>query len=183
MLWYPLGTDKAQTVMQEMKDKAVDVARTQLGLANYQIREIRPEDLPSPSTVNFTITIAAGLATLTVTRVIQSNSILIVGGFYAPDVFNNRDGIIEGTVGEPILHMVWISRGTELIRKWPLCPVFPMNNTGAVTEGYCIFYPEDVAQFVFYAKATATVDQVSQCWYLGVCLLPPGSVTATRAAT
>ena len=47
MLWYSGKTDKAVSIMQEIKQKAVDIAKAQLNLATYQIREIRPEDLPS----------------------------------------------------------------------------------------------------------------------------------------
>lgn len=194
MLWYPLRTAKAVSVMQELKQKAADIATNQLNLATYQIREIRPEDLPSPSTTDFTVTIAANSATRTVTRRLLSNSLLIICGFSCPDVKNNITSILPTaplTAGQPFtvtlghgaatLKHVWITIGTELIRKWPFCEVFASEDAACITEGYVIAYPDDVIQFVFYAKEQATIDQVSQTWYIGIALLPPGAVRATEA--
>ncbi len=200
MLWYSVRTAKAVTVMQEIKQMAVDIAVNQLRLAQYQIREIRPEDLPSPSVVDFTVTIAANAASRVVVRRLQSNSLIIIAGFYCPDVKNNITGILpteltaghegeetypqpfEVTLGHgnPILKHVWFTRGTELIRRWPLCPVYADADGAKVTEGYVIYYPDDVAIIQFFAKDQATIDQVSQTWYLGVSLLPPGGTTATE---
>lgn len=194
MLWYPLRSDKAVSVMQEIKQKAADIATNQLNLASYQIREIRPEDLPSPSTTDFTITIAANAATRTVTRRVNSNSLLIICGFSCPDVRNNISGIlptapltagqpftVTAGTGVPILKHVWVTIGTELIRKWPFCEVYASEDGAMVTEGYIIAYPDDVIELVFYAKDQATIDQVSQTWYIGVSLLPPGATRATEA--
>ena len=193
MLWYSGDTDKAVSIMQEIKQKAADIAKTQLQLATYQIREIRPEDLPSPSVNDFAVDIAAGSATRTVTRKVSSNSIIIIAGIYAPDVKNNMNYIVgvsheqpwtvtEG-FGVPTLKHVWFYRGTELIRKWPLCPAYADENAKVVTEGYIIYYPDDVVQVIWYAKEQKTVDQISQDWYLGVCLLPPGATQATIAVS
>ena len=192
MLWYSVRTAKAVSVMQEIKQMAVDIAVNQLRLAQYQIREIRPEDLPSPSVVDFTVTIAANAASRVVIRRLQSNSLIIIAGFYCPDVKNNIQGILPtGTdeepqpfevtlgTGNPILKHVWFTRGTELIRRWPLCPVYADADGAKVTEGYVIYYPDDVARIEFFAKDQATIDQVSQTWYLGIALLPPGGTTAT----
>lgn len=193
MLWYSGDTDKAVSVMQEIKQKAVDIAKTQLNLATYQLREIRPDDLPSPSTIDFTVYFAAASATRTVNRRMNSNSILIIAGIYAPDVKNNITRIastggeqpfdVTAGLGVPIVKMIWLSRGTELIRKWPICPVYADEDGKCVTEGYVIYYPDDVVNIVWYAKDVMTHDQISQCWYLGVTLLPPGSTSATTAVT
>lgn len=195
MLWYSKSTDKAVSIMQEIKQKAADIAKNQLNLATYQIREIRPEDLPSPSANDFVVGVAANQATTTVTRKVQSNSLVIIAGFYCPDVNNNVLGI-ESTdleqpydvslghgAGAPILKHVWFSRGTELIRKWPLCPVYADEDGACVTEGYVIYYPDDVINIVFYAKDQMTIDQISQTWYLGISLLPPGGLRSTEAST
>ena len=182
--------------MQEVKQMAVDIAVNQLRLAQYQIREIRPEDLPSPSTTDFTVTVAANAASRTVTRKIQSNSLIIIAGLYCPDVRNNITGILPtapltagqpfdvtlGT-GNPILKHVYLSRGTELIRRWPLCPVYADGDGAKVTEGYVIYYPDDVATIQFFVKEIATIDQVSQTWYLGIALLPPGGTNATEVVS
>ena len=196
MLWYSVRTDKAVSVMQEVKQMAVDIAVNQLRLAQYQIREIRPEDLPSPSTVDFTVTVAANQASRTVTRRVLSNSVIIIAGFYCPDVKNNITGILPtGTethpqpfevtlgTGNPVLKHVWFSRGTELIRRWPLCPVYADADGAKVTEGYVIYYPDDVAIIQFFAKEQQTIAQVSQTWYLGVALLPPGAQNSTELVT
>lgn len=194
MLWYPLRTAKAVSVMQEIKQLAVDIAVNQLRLAQYQLREIRPEDIPSPSTTDFTVTVAANQASRQIVRKVQSNSLIIIAGLYCPDVRNNITGILPtapltagqpftvtlGT-GNPILKHVHIFRGTELIRRWPLCPVYAGAEAACVTEGYVIFYPDDVMDIRFYAKDQATIDQVSQTWYLGITLLPPGGTSATEA--
>lgn len=190
MLWYSKSTDKAVSIMQEIKQKAADIARNQLNLATYQIREIRPEDLPAPSANDFIVGIAANQATQVVTRKINSNSLLIIAGFYCPDVNNNIVGIdstdleqpydVTGGHGVPILKHVWFYRGTELIRKWPLCPVYADEDGACVTEGYVIYYPDDVATIYFYAKDQMTVDQISQTWFLGIALLPPGGIRATE---
>ena len=192
MLWYSARTAKAVSVMQEIKQMAVDIAVNQLRLAQYQIREIRPEDLPTPSTTDFTVTVAAGSPSVTVTRRMQSNSLIIIAGFYCPDVRNNMSGITPTApltagqpftvtlgAGMPILKHVYLSRGTELIRRWPLCPVYADQDAAKVTEGYVIYYPDDVAIIQFFAKEQSTLDQVSQTWYLGIALLPPGATTAT----
>ena len=194
MLWYSVRTEKAVSVMQEIKQMAVDIAVNQLRLAQYQIREIRPEDLPSTSTVDFTISVAANAASRTITRRILSNSVIIIAGFYCPDVRNNMTGILPtGTdahpqpfevtlgTGNPVLKHVWFSRGTELIRRWPLCPVYADQDAAKVTEGYVIYYPDDVAIIQFFVKEQQTIAQISQTWYLGICLLPPGAQTATEA--
>jgi len=196
MLWYSSKTDKAVSVMQEVKQMAVDIAVNQLRLAQYQIREIRPEDLPSPSTTDFTVTVAANQASRTITRKIQSNSLIIIAGFYCPDVKNNITGILPTAPltagqpfdvtlghGNPILKHVYLSRGTELIRRWPLCPVYADDDGAKVTEGYVIYYPDDVATIQFFAKEQATIDQVSQTWYLGIALLPPGGTNATEVVS
>ena len=193
MLWYNKRTDKAVSVMQEVKQKAADIAKTQLNLATYQIREIRPEDLPSPSANDFIIGIAANQATRRVTRKVQSNSLVIIAGFYCPDVKNNIHGIestdleqpydVTAGLGVPILKHVWFYRGTELIRKWPLCPVYADADAACVTEGYIIYYPDDVIDIYFYAKDQKTTDQLSQTWYLGISLLPPGGTRSTESVT
>jgi len=193
MLWYSGKTDKAVSIMQEIKQKAVDIAKAQLNLATYQIREIRPEDLPSPSVNDFAIGIAAGQATRNVLRKVSSNSIIIIAGVYAPDVKNNMNYItgtaleqpwtIAAGFGIPTLKHVWFFRGTELIRKWPLCPAYADEDGKVVTEGYVIYYPDDVISIFWYAKEQMTVDQISQDWYLGICLLPPGATSATIAQT
>lgn len=193
MLWYSGKTDKAVSIMQEIKQKAVDIAKAQLNLATYQTREIRPEDLPSPSVNDFAIGIAAGQATRNVIRKVSSNSIIIIAGIYAPDVKNNMN-YITGTAleqpwtvttgfGMPTLKHVWFYRGTELIRKWPLCPAYADEDGKVVTEGYIIYYPDDVINIFWYAKEQMTVDQISQDWYLGIVLLPPGATSATTAQT
>jgi hypothetical protein len=193
MLWYSGKTDKAVSIMQEIKQKAVDIAKAQLNLATYQIREIRPEDLPSPSVNDFAIGIAAGQATRNVTRKVSSNSIIIIAGIYAPDVKNNMNyttgtaleqpWTITAGFGIPTLKHIWFFRGTELIRKWPLCPVYADEDAKCVTEGYIIYYPDDVINIFWYAKEQMTVDQISQDWYLGIALLPPGATSATIAQT
>lgn len=185
MLWFGSRTDKAVSVMQEIKQLAVDIAVNQLRLAQYQLREIRPEDLPSPSTVNFTITVAANQIFVRIQRQVQSNSLIIIAGFYCPDVKINMQAF-DGTTltlgnGNPVLHRVNISRGTELIRRWPLDPVYADEDGAKVTEGYVIYYPDDVVDMSFFAEVTSTVDQVSKSWYLGVTLLPPGADRATIA--
>jgi len=193
MLWYSAETEKAVSIMQEIKQKAVDIAKTQLNLATYQLREIRPEDLPSPSVNDFTVYVAAGAATRRVIRKVSSNSIIIIAGIYAPDVKNNMNtmtgvGAEQPYVttlgwGNPMLKHIWLFRGTELIRKWPLCPVYADENAAKITEGYVIYYPDDVVDIFWYVKEQLTVDQISQCWYLGVALLPPGATSATTAVT
>ena len=193
MLWYSGNSDKAISIMQEIKQKAVDIAKAQLNLATYQIREIRPEDLPSPSVNDFAVDIAAGQATRRVTRKVSSNSIVIIAGIYAPDVKNNMNHItsiaheqpwtVTAGFGMPTLKHIWFYRGTELIRKWPLCPVYAEETAKAITEGYIIYYPDDVIDIYWYVKAQMTVDQVSQDWYIGICLLPPGATQATIAVT
>lgn len=185
MLWFELECDKAVSVMQEIKQKAMDIAVRQLNLASYEMREIRPEDLPSPSTTDFFITVAAGTAFLQVLRRVNSQSLVIICGFYAPDVVNNNQ-IQIGTNTDfsvPVLKHVHCYRGTNLLHKWPLKPIYATKDHAAITEGYMIFYPEDVIDLRFYAQNTMTVDQQSEVWYIGIVLLPPGATTATAAAT
>ena len=192
MLWYSIGHASYESLANEIKQKAVDIAKAQLNLATYTIREIRPEDLPSPSVNNFVIACPAAATSVTVTRKISSNSLLIVAGFYAPDVKNNQN-LITGTLGEalnvtlgfgnPVFMHVHVTRGTELIRRWPLCPVYADEYAGKATSGYVIFYPDDVAIFRFWVKETQSYEQVSQLWYLGIVLTPPGSTSATTLAT
>ena len=196
MLWFSKKTDKAVSIMQEIKQKAADIAKNQLNLATYQIREIRPEDIPSPSVNDFIVGFAANAATRRVTRKVQSNSIVIIAGFYAPDVKNNISFIdptgtgdsleqpydVTSGYGRATVKHVWFYRGTELIRKWPLCPAFADEDAAVVTEGYIIYYPDDVMDIYFYVKDQMTVEQISQLWYLGICLLPPGAIRATEAS-
>jgi hypothetical protein len=85
--------------------------------------------------------------------------------------------------GNPTLKHIWFYRGTELIRKWPLCPVYADEDAKCITEGYIIYYPDDVVDIYWYVKEQLTIDQVSQDWYLGICLLPPGSTQATIAVS
>jgi len=191
MLWFSKSTVKAVSIMQEVKQKLADIAKNQLNLATYQIREIRPEDLPSPSVTDFIVGIAANATRRQVQRVMQSNSVLIIAGFYCPDVKNNISYIastdleqpydVTAGYGVPILKHVWFYRGTELIRKWPLCPVYADEDGACVTEGYVIYYPDDVVNIYFYAKDIMTIDQISQTWYLGAVLLPPGGTQITQA--
>jgi len=189
--------------MQEIKQMAVDIAVNQLRLAQYQIREIRPEDLPSLSTVDFTVGVAANQTSVTVRRRVLSNSIIIIAGFYCSDVKNNMRGILPTGLtpedepdptdpqpfiltvghGKPVFKHVYFSRGTELIRRWPLCPVYADSDGAKVTEGYVIYYPDDVARIDFFSKDQLTIAQISQTWYLGIALLPPGAQTATEAVT
>lgn len=187
MLWFSKKTDKAVSIMQEIKQKAADIAKNQLNLATYQIREIRPEDLPSPSANDFIVGFAANTATRTVIRKVQSNSIVIIAGFYAPDVKNNISLIDPTGTGDSLeqpydviwghgratVKHVWFYRGTDLIRKWPLCPAFADEDGAVVTEGYVIYYPDDVIHIIFYAKDVLTIEQLSQLWYLGIVLTPP----------
>ena len=196
MLWFSKKTDKAVSIMQEIKQKAADIAKNQLNLATYQIREIRPEDLPSPSANDFIVGFAANTATRRVVRKVQSNSIVIIAGFYAPDVKNNISLIDPTGTGDSLeqpydvtwgygratVKHVWFYRGTDLIRKWPLCPAFADEDAAVVTEGYVIYYPDDVIDIIFYCKDVITVEQLSQLWYLGIVLTPPGAIRATEAS-
>lgn len=183
MLWYVQETDKAVSIEQEIKNVAVEIAKNQLKLTSYEIREIRPDDLPSPSTVDPFITVAAGAAFRQVRRKVASNSLVIIAGFYADDVGDNNPDSCHTCGSIPILKFVHVYRGTNLEHNWPLKPIYAFVNRAAVTEGYMIYFPDDVIDLRFYAEQTLTVDQESWTWYKGLVLLPPGGISATESVT
>lgn len=181
MLWYPERTDKAVSIEQEIKVVALEIAKNQLKLTSYELREIRPDDLPSPSTVDPFITVAAGTAFLQVRRKVSSNSLVIIAGFYADDVGDNNPHSCHTCGSIPVLKYVHVYRGTNLEHNWPLKPLYAFEDHAGVTEGYMIYFPDDVIDLRFYAEDTLTVDQESWTWYKGLALVPPGSITATEA--
>lgn len=183
MLWYPEETEKSQTIEQEIKNVAIQVAKNQLKLTSYEVREIRPDDIPSPSTVDFFITVAAASAFRHVRRKVSSNSLVIIAGFYITDVPNNNGECGTPDNPCPILKHVDVYRGTNLEHRWPLKPISAFRNHAGVTEGYMIYYPDDVIDLWFYAQQTLTVDQESETWYKGLVIVPPGAISATEVVS